>query len=82
MSPALHTDTVVVTLTEVPAYNEELPELKQLVGDSERDQFISGLTDRLRSAPAMTPQRPTHRGKRLLAGLFEFFFQVRPRSAP
>src|SRR5437870_4939700 len=49
MPPALHTDTLVVPFAELPPYQAKLPELKQRVGDRERDQFISGLTERLRS---------------------------------
>jgi len=78
------------------AYQEKLPELKlhdndgkPVLGDRETDQFISGLIDRLRSAPAaisslnpVLPQRPAKRGRRVLAALSEFFFQVRPHSVP
>src|SRR5437667_4010533 len=74
MPPALHTDTLVVPLAELPPYQEKLseyqaklPELKQRVGDRERDQFISGLTERLRSVSVVTsssnpalPQRLGH----------------------
>ncbi|PYR38327.1 MAG: hypothetical protein DMF90_03645 [Acidobacteria bacterium] len=74
MSPALHADTLVMARAELPHYQEKLPELKPHVGDRERDQFISRLTERLRSAPAATPQRPASLGKRVLAALTEFFF--------
>ena len=83
MPPALHTDTLVVPLAELPPYQEKLseyqaklPELKQRVGDRERDQFISGLTERLRSVSVVTsssnpavPQRLGHQGTRVLAAL-------------